>query len=292
MRVAATLSCSDSIRCEAEYAMQCCLSAAGLFPSDKEGAGAAALLCYGDMPEETMQRIAEGAWAVNLLHDGEGFESMLSGKALPGVEARFGDEKGVPVLFPLRGREEGRIGTEICWADGLKSALVSEKRLKKGGILTIHFDLLAAVFFFVSRVEEAHSAESDQFGRFPQESTLTARERFETTAAVNEYISLLQSSLVECACRSGGALLRKMYWPTGERYCVSLTHDVDRLAKWRGRSILKGILTAKLGEVLSSRRDRTKDPWWNIDRICEVERMRGVRSSFFSNCLACSRRTR
>lgn len=281
MKLACVVSCSDSVKCEAEYSLSYCLSSLGFFSAPYTSDSQGTLLCYGEIPEEVMERVLKGDWVVNILHDPGGFEGMVNGKDLPRAKSRGAGGSGPVAVFFVCEEKEGVSLREMVVADGSKLTLVSEERMGEGGVITVHFDLLASIFFFLSRAEEVFSNKTDEFERPPQELAICAREGFEEEPVVNTYILLVQELLILAAHRSSRMLLRKLEWPAGQGYCVSLTHDVDRLAKWRGRSILKGILTGKTREVFSSVRKSKSDPWWNLDHICETEKKIGVRSTFY-----------
>ncbi len=281
MRVSYALSCDSELRPEAEYALSTCLSSLGFFFERLNAGDHGTLLYYGPVNEDALRNLEEGEWAVRVLHHPESFSGIVSGRTVPGVSIRFSDDPGVPVLVPAEEEDAGSALVKMASAAGPERALLSEARIGRGGLLTVHFDLLASVFFLLSRIEEIASRESDEFGRFPQNRTLCASAGFELEPVVNRYMLLLEQSLKEAASRSGRGLLRKLEWPRGEGYCVSPTHDVDALAKWRGRSVLKGLLTGRVVEVTRSLRDARLDPWWNFDRICEMEKNGGLRSSFY-----------
>ncbi|MFQ5905153.1 MAG: polysaccharide deacetylase family protein [bacterium] len=281
MRVLYALSCSGTVRAEAEYAVTSCLSSLGFFYSPFEPDLPGTLLCYGEITEEMREKVVKGEWAVRILHDPAGFEGMVNERKSPKTEAPTADESGLLLLFPVSGGDSPTPPGEIVGLDGSRLTGVSETRMGAGGVITVHFDLLAGVFFFLSRVEEAFSSERDRFGRFPQERIFCVRKGFEAEPLANSYLLLLEELLFRAARMSGHLLLRKMEWPAAQPYCVSLTHDVDRVAKWRGRAILKGILAGKGREVLFSIQRINSDPYWNFDLITGLEGERGVGSSFY-----------
>ena len=281
MKLACAVSCGDNVKREAEYSLSCCLSSLGFFSAPYTAESHGTLLCYGEIPKEMMERVLKGDWVVNILHEPEGFEGMVNGRVLPEVKSNVSNEVDLKAVFFVCDGDEGNVLREMMMADGSKLTLVSEREIGKGGIITVHFDLLASIFFFLSRAEEVFSNKRDEFERVPQESAICVRQGFEEEPVVNTYILLIQELLILAAHRSGRMLLRKLEWPAGQSYCVSPTHDVDRLAKWRGRAIVKGILTGKGREVFSSLRENHSDPWWNLDLICETEKKLGARSTFF-----------
>ncbi len=70
-------------------------------------------------------------------------------------------------------------------------------------------------------------------------------------------------------------------WPAGAPYALCLTHDVDRIQKQLYHYLFYG---AKHGlrTQLRSFRERLsgREPYWNFDRIMELEAGLGVRSTF------------
>jgi hypothetical protein len=281
VKVCFTLSCGEAVKPEAEYAVTTCLAALGFFFTELEAGEQGVILSYGELSRESLCRIANGQWVVRIEHDPDSFVSMVERSAVPRIEGMSVNPAGLPILGRLSGKSSGAILKEAQRSDGARFPLVSEERTGKGGVLVIHFDILAGVFFFLSRIEEAIDGAVDSFGRFPQEELLCAREGFQGEPVVNGYMEILKETLLQAAARSGICLVRKLEWPGGERLCVSLTHDVDRLARWRGRSILKGLLAGRARCVIRSLIDVKRDPWWNLESIQAAERAAGVRSSFF-----------
>ena len=281
MRVVYSLSCDDRVRPEAEYATATCLTTLGFFFDGPQLSGPGTLLSYGELSAESVERVEKGSWAVRIQHHTEMFESMVEQGSMPRIEGWALDPGRFPILGPLEVSSRGTVLVEIERSDGSRFPLVTEERIGEGGLIALNFDMVAAVFFFLSRIEETVGGVVDRFGRFPQEDVLCARGGFELAPAVNGYLDMLRKAVFGAAQRSGVSLLRKLEWPGGEDYCLSLTHDVDRLARWRGRSIIKGFLTGRAAQVVGSLLSIERDPWWKLDAIQKVERERAVRSSFF-----------
>ena len=80
----------------------------------------------------------------------------------------------------------------------------------------------------------------------------------------------------------------RLDWPAGAGFGLGLSHDVDRVAKrgqlpyYLGRAVLRGRPRWLLDELRSlAALVRGDDPYWNFDRIQELEERLGVRSTFF-----------
>jgi peptidoglycan/xylan/chitin deacetylase (PgdA/CDA1 family) len=77
-------------------------------------------------------------------------------------------------------------------------------------------------------------------------------------------------------------------WPGDAGFALGLSHDVDRVAK-RGQLpyyLARAVLRARPRWLLDELRSlaalgRGDDPYWNFDRIRELEERLGVRSTFF-----------
>jgi len=68
-------------------------------------------------------------------------------------------------------------------------------------------------------------------------------------------------------------------WPQNKKFAVCLTHDVDRVKKTY--QYLTHFIKSKDLYHVKSFITRKQDPYWNFDRIMEIEDKYGVRSTFF-----------
>lgn len=138
-------------------------------------------------------------------------------------------------------------------------------------------DEIAEAFFHLARVEE-RSGPRDDHGRFPAGASC---------------LDLLDPPLERLRERLGIEPPR----PHGARFAVALTHDVDVPWRW-ARNAVKGTVARLKGAALSGRgaaalhegrallgfplhKLRGSDPNWRFERILELERARGTRSTFF-----------
>jgi len=68
--------------------------------------------------------------------------------------------------------------------------------------------------------------------------------------------------------------LQKWFWPDAKPFCVALSHDVDEI-RWSWRRRL--LMAARHPSTIFARNDR----YWNFERVLNLERRYGVRSSWF-----------
>jgi len=84
----------------------------------------------------------------------------------------------------------------------------------------------------------------------------------------------------------------KSKWPDDKKFAVCLTHDVDRVKKTyqyftrSGRFLKRMQIKDAFNEIFSFsklyfRKDCEKDPYWNFERIMDIERKLDVKSTFF-----------
>jgi hypothetical protein len=184
-----------------------------------------------------------------------------------GAPAAGGDGACLPALYaepataPLLGSEEG----------GVRLGL----------------DVFGAVFFMLSRYEEAVVRERDRYGRFPAAASLAAREGFLDMPLGDAYVDLLWTALAS-------------QWPRLRRprrtYGLTVTHDVDRPLARLGRT--PRALAAQLAAdavvrrdarlaarrvrswAASARGDHGPDPYNTFDFLMDVSERNGVRSAF------------
>ena len=77
-------------------------------------------------------------------------------------------------------------------------------------------------------------------------------------------------------------------WPNEKKFAVCLTHDVDRVQKTYqylthlAKYLKKGDFHCAVNQIISlSKKVRGNEPYWNFERILEMERSMDVTSTFF-----------
>lgn len=144
------------------------------------------------------------------------------------------------------------------------------------------FDLAGAIFFQLTRFEEAVSCAADGHGRFPATAALAVRGGWIDRPLVDEYITCLRLVLERAgvACRAGEF-----------RVCVS--HDVDlpfayHGTPWRYRllyllsSLRAGSVPVALRELAAAAwRGAAADPCNTFDWIMTESERRGLTSAFY-----------
>ena len=170
-------------------------------------------------------------------------------------------------------------------SEGLTRKL-AESSLEEG-ILQLRFDLVQLVFNLISRREETENPGRDRFGRFPPELSQICQRGLLARPIVNEYL-LQFLGLMRCLIqKSNSLLLRRDFWPPPSRFAVCLSHDVDFKRKWGYRKLWLEVRKAlvnrnRLGglrDICHSVAGR-EDPYWSLERLIEMERERGLSSSF------------
>ncbi len=141
-------------------------------------------------------------------------------------------------------------------------------------------DIVASAFWHLSRWEERPGSLTDQHGRFPAAAALADP----AAPAVDALAAQFRSAL-------GLQQHRR-------QFTVALTHDVDSPWRWYGRRAVMGAgarakraaidrrvgdLGVELAGLLQApvHRLRSTDPNWAFERIAEVERAHGGRSTYF-----------
>ena len=113
-------------------------------------------------------------------------------------------------------------------------------------------------------------------------------EKLAKIPVVDYYEKILFDCLLFASRRLNLALKYKPFWQDGKKFAVCLTHDVDRAHKSYQyishfvRNIRRGDFRSAMNQITSAARKLQGDePYWNFDRIMEIERNLGVKSTFF-----------
>lgn len=180
----------------------------------------------------------------------------------------------------------------------LSAALESLRQVAEMGKdleVRLPVDVLTWVDWLVSRTEEYSPLTLNEFGNFPREGSLLFRAGLAEYPAADLLVSALRQA-VEVAARSAGITVRRTSpWPTGKRFAVCLSHDIDNAVRRSATGALRKLAGA--GLALSKRQRRTAgrrtneaigllrgndaSPYWLMDPMAAREAARGYRSTFF-----------
>ena len=69
------------------------------------------------------------------------------------------------------------------------------------------------------------------------------------------------------------------YWPNGKKFALCLTHDVDRVRK--SYQYMTHFIKSKNWYHIKSFLNRKSEPYWNFEKIMNLEKKDNVRSTFF-----------
>ena len=156
--------------------------------------------------------------------------------------------------------------------------------------VVVEKDLIFSSFFFLSRWEEAESKAADKHGRFPSRESISHKHRFSQDAVVNQYLQLLYQILSQIARARKIPLLRKCFWPNGEKLAVCLTHDVDVIQKWYLYSLVRSLELIKSGQLSSLGKTfwgvlnglvSRQNPALSFDQMTSAEQRFFFKSSFY-----------
>ncbi|MGA9365686.1 MAG: polysaccharide deacetylase family protein [Bacteroidota bacterium] len=157
---------------------------------------------------------------------------------------------------------------------------------------TIHVDIIASAFYFLSCWQEITSPERDRHERFPASASLQHRHSLLHLPIVNQHIMLLRKELEGLS----GQRLPQLPRFAGRDFAVCMTHDVDYLRKWTlgivYRELVQYFLLGREGGDFGRRLKRLRaflkalsvqgDPYRSsIGRILKLEKESGVHSTFY-----------
>jgi len=157
---------------------------------------------------------------------------------------------------------------------------------------TVHVDIVASAFYFLSCWQEITSPERDRHERFPASASIQHHYRLLHLSVVNQYIMLLRRELA----RLSGQRLPQSPRFAGRDFAVCMTHDVDYLRKWTlgivYRELVQYFFLGRKGGGFGTRLERLRaflkalsvqgDPYRSsIGRILRLEKESGVHSTFY-----------
>ena len=113
-------------------------------------------------------------------------------------------------------------------------------------------------------------------------------EQLSRIPVVDYYEKILFDCLLLAPCKLNIPLKCKPFWPNGKKFAVCLTHDVDRVRKTYQylthfvKYLKRRDFSMAIVQITSIfRKLRGNEPYWNFEKIMEIERKLGVKSTFF-----------
>jgi Family of unknown function (DUF7033) len=151
--------------------------------------------------------------------------------------------------------------------------------------ITCGIDIVATVFFMLSRWEEYVNPVRDSHQRFPSTASLAYKFNFLDRPIVNEYAEMVWQMLLHLGCSQ-----ERQITP----FHFNLSHDVDGLLKWHGwphvlRTVAGDILKRRQPQLASRRlkefyaisSGRINDPFDTYDRLMDRSESLGLSSHFY-----------
>jgi len=146
--------------------------------------------------------------------------------------------------------------------------------ISKGNMITISFDIFNEIGHILAghleRFWTLNNPESKQLMKIP---------------VVDCYEKILFDCIKFVGKKLNIQFEHEPFWPNNKKFAVCLTHDVDRIKKTFQyvthtiRNLKKGKISLALSQLSSLM--RRENPYWNFDKIIEMERREGVKSTFF-----------
>jgi hypothetical protein len=142
------------------------------------------------------------------------------------------------------------------------------------GKVRLSVDIFVWVDWLVSRAEEYNPLTLDEFGNFPREESLVFTAGLAEQPAADLLISALRAA-VETAARSAGIEVRRTSpWPSGKRFAVCLTHDIDYAVRQSATGALRKVAAAAVSLSQGQRRTASPGLWTWSHNLC------GLRAGF------------
>ncbi len=180
---------------------------------------------------------------------------------------------------------------------GLQSALANahDRSFTDAGELLLQVDVIGWVGWLLSRCEEQHSGPSDAHGRFPHDRALQNQAGLQSSPVVDAFVDAIRSAIVEAALAQATRCQTLSAWPTGKRFAVCLSHDIDNAISISPRRSARKVGAAavalaagkpcvarrRLIDALGLMRGGDRSPYWLMQAMARRESARGFRSTFF-----------
>lgn len=144
------------------------------------------------------------------------------------------------------------------------------------GSVIINYDIIGAIFYFLSGWQELNSENTTNYGRFSYKSSIQKKLNIIEIPVVNYYYSLLSQAI----CLAYGL---KQIENKFEKLITFVSHDIDMIKKGWFQDAAHQFKKKRIKSALQIivKRLFYKDNWYNFDRILKFENKRDISSTFF-----------
>lgn len=174
-----------------------------------------------DQPSIIVIPCSDVAWKV-LLESAPHSLTWLSVHQVVPDEVQLPFDDSVPILF---------------WGDGYENGLKPFAECLSNGSVIFYVDIIATIFFMLSRWEETIIRVRDEHERFPAIASVAYKQGFLDRPIVDEYALIFQAWLKR---------ILPQWQPKSRRFSIKLTHDIDSVLRfpnlWRWLRAIGGDL--------------------------------------------------
>lgn len=171
----------------------------------------------------------------------------------------------------------------LFWGEGFEDGDRPFAEQRDDGKVVFYADIIASVFFMLSRWEETIIRDRDEHDRFPASSSLACKHGFLDRPIVDEYALIFREWL---------KITRPDWEPTQRSFAVNLSHDIDNIRRLSSGLIALRTVAADIIKRRSpGRAIRTAmaamnprhDPFYQgIHHLVEVSRDFGMKNEVFN----------
>jgi len=155
-----------------------------------------------------------------------------------------------------------------------------------------NFDLVGNIYFHLSGMEEDADKKRDRHGRYPDNSSVF--HEYRDTPFLHNFLWAMDRMLRDQVGKKKLVLAQRTYWPQGQTFAATVSHDIDHLQKWnlnsltysifedikllisfRWRSLLKNV-SSKLKYVFTN-----YEMYWNFEEYLNLDKEFDVKSTYY-----------
>ncbi|MBM3320985.1 MAG: hypothetical protein FJY73_09950 [Candidatus Eisenbacteria bacterium] len=224
MRIVLSIAAPGGRAEAARWALGHLLEARGFSVGERpEGSAPYVLLVYGDAAKEPPPGVPVvfiPSLRVEFLHGAAPPPPIEIVDRAGNLSFAFPPFVGLPAGEPLWRDAHGR--PAVCRPAGRREEV------------RFGFDLTAAAYFALSRIEE-RTGNRDELDRFPPASSWAVRRGLLCEPIADHLGRLLGEAIAEALHGAGRATVRVLPWPEGRPHAIALTHDEDLVIRWERR---------------------------------------------------------
>jgi hypothetical protein len=155
-----------------------------------------------------------------------------------------------------------------------------------------NFDLIGNIYFQLAGMEEEADKKRDRYGRYPDNAS--AFHEYRDIPFLHNFLWAMDRILRDQVTKKKIVLAQRTYWPQGQTFAATVSHNIDRLQKWNLNALsysvfedLKLLFSFRWASLSKNVASKLKyiftnyEMYWNFEEYLKLDKNYQVKTTYF-----------